>query len=280
MLNTSISRLGSRNQIMKWMIFACMCEAIAVVTLVAVCIFASAPSRVSRMPVVCVNEVELTSSPSYLRVVTCRAFGGRSDSFSAGPGLYIGSGWTPAEIASTQFAGMKEAVALARDRRLFPPANTDIDLSVASWNRVIPGANREYKIVVNRVGWPFEALTCTSYENVLGNGLEEPDGGLRLTAIPWTCGPWVVPLTPIWWAIVADLLILGAMWAIWVLSIRILRTAWRLSNGYCTSCGYELAMLVRCPECGAIADSSIVSRAGRVVAGAGLRARKWLREHV
>jgi hypothetical protein len=59
-----------------------------------------------------------------------------------------------------------------------------------------------------------------------------------------------VPIKPIWWALLANWLIFaGLVWGA-AAAISALRRARRRRRGVCEGCGYAMAGLAKCPECG------------------------------
>lgn len=62
----------------------------------------------------------------------------------------------------------------------------------------------------------------------------------------------IIPLTPSWPGLIADVLLLTILWAsILIVPFEIHRGR-RLAAGRCAKCGYDLKGLTLCPECGAV----------------------------
>ncbi len=103
-------------------------------------------------------------------------------------------------------------------------------------------------LIVVECGWPLPAMRWreayhAAHLSKVARGIAIPGPGLERR----------LPLEPLWGGLAADTLILGA--AAWAFTAGpcALRRYRRRIRGQCTSCGYLLGDLARCPECGGAA---------------------------
>jgi len=78
--------------------------------------------------------------------------------------------------------------------------------------------------------------------------------------VEWTR---VIPLAPIWTGFAASSLLYALVWFGIFLTIvgpRVFHRSYRHARGCCTACGYQLAGLERCPECGHLQTMPITRR--------------------
>ncbi len=97
-------------------------------------------------------------------------------------------------------------------------------------------------------GWPLPALLCeTEIDEVSGSVLA------RRGCAPLAIGSitYEIPYKPIPSGLLLNTLFYAAITLTAALSWRALRRHRRVRKGRCTACGYDLAGLDRCPECGA-----------------------------
>jgi hypothetical protein len=109
-----------------------------------------------------------------------------------------------------------------------------------------------------RVGWPLRCMAYW-YDGVYGWGETGIATGSKPVVIargyrigkPATMfGDRVIPLQPLWAGLVGNTLLYGgAIFAI-VTAVSAPRAAYRHRRGLCARCGYDLAGLATCPECG------------------------------
>ncbi len=112
--------------------------------------------------------------------------------------------------------------------------------------------NRVMQVV--SAGWPLPALQWTTYPTPKSNGLLV-NGWSR--GLPITRQRTLItgdlrrlPVRPVWAGFAADVLLFSSTiaWAKGRLDRR--RSAGRRARGECEGCGYHMAGLARCPECG------------------------------
>ena len=103
------------------------------------------------------------------------------------------------------------------------------------------------------VGWPMLAWSAEVVEDPpplrARGGVLVPGLGLGAT-IPNTPQRVLIPLTPILGGLIVDTVFYAVLLAAGVELYRSLRRRVRLARGRCGSCGYDLAGLDKCPECG------------------------------
>lgn len=117
-------------------------------------------------------------------------------------------------------------------------------------------------MAVLRCGWPMRSLKRGSFggstdvesaedsevSRWFREGVELPARAKRLITYPVS---WWLPVRPIWGGFVVNTGVFGGgVGAVWGLCAAARRGRRRLA-GRCVTCGYELAGLSRCPECGA-----------------------------
>ncbi|MEQ8770179.1 MAG: hypothetical protein RIB60_06690 [Phycisphaerales bacterium] len=111
-------------------------------------------------------------------------------------------------------------------------------------------------------GWPLLALHAEIAGPTYDDTFQERARGGVLVPIPWTSRPStytravmrpqyiLVPLTPIWSGLVINTLFYAAVLFVLIHTGRLMRSGWRAGRGGCPSCGYSLAGVDTCPECG------------------------------
>jgi len=92
-------------------------------------------------------------------------------------------------------------------------------------------------------GWPVHALGYTSL-----NGTGTMPGGTNIGCLSTRAG--MLPLVPLWPGIVINAVFYGVLLWLAGLGFASIRRARRRRRGRCAWCGYELAGLEQCPECG------------------------------
>ena len=115
----------------------------------------------------------------------------------------------------------------------------------------------------SRSGWPMRCLWCASSDGTRKPGvvweraLLVPDRlareGASFTYFDGTLGKHPLPIGMIGNGLAANTAFYGAVWVVPVFGIPALRRWRRRRRGRCVGCGYELAGLATCPECGRIA---------------------------
>jgi hypothetical protein len=149
-----------------------------------------------------------------------------------------------------------------------------------AWEQTTTGRGLGIEMDAERMasGWPFYALECT----IAHNTMRPPAGRVRAAEqIGWnpSGGPWLIdgiphfrwkslhaqpwrflPLRPRVAGFGADALIAGA--GLWFAAFgwREVRLAMRAKRGRCLACGYPVAGLGRCPECGQSAWAALLRR--------------------
>lgn len=98
-------------------------------------------------------------------------------------------------------------------------------------------------------GWPMEALKSRT---LLGPGLPWPYGdGLRVASGAAKQGSFVLPLRPVWPGFAVNAAFYAGMCWVLLAAPGVVRRWRRRRRGACAACGYDLAGLEACPECGA-----------------------------
>ncbi len=128
------------------------------------------------------------------------------------------------------------------------------------WMGSLPGMmgdrqNRTFHRVA--VGWPLHAMEWVCDRDVRldprGAGQSVWLRGfkpIRAGRIGWT-GDRRLPVKPLMLGFAIDAAVYGvAVWSL-IWGWRLVRAKWRVRGGRCPACGYDLAGLDGCPECGA-----------------------------
>jgi len=114
-------------------------------------------------------------------------------------------------------------------------------------------------------GWPRASLGVVWLREepitMDAEGMPRREGGVRGgLPIPSQLqrGPWAarLPVMPIWPGFVANTLLYGAIAGAVLFGPGAARRMLRRRRGHCLKCGYELAGLAMCPECGSDAGGS------------------------
>jgi len=171
--------------------------------------------------------------------------------------------WTPMRTNSGHAKAISQWPAPAPSG--WPAPVTQKRYGGAGWTWRIATVNAGgamYAIARADYGWPWRTL---SYAQGTTNG---GAGGTTITTVRladhWTGwelldSSWqrrlsaserVVPLRPMWAGIFANSVAFGALAWLVIFGAGWIRRRTRAKRGHCVSCGYALAGLVRCPECG------------------------------
>lgn len=132
--------------------------------------------------------------------------------------------------------------------------------SVPWWVELPPDDPAIDAVFSSGYGWPRPCLMSR---------LENPDYGERHSYWSWTppiewrptrprpfgrrpqiAAPFALPVYPIWTGVVADTAVYGLLWWTLLFAPWAARRRWRRRRGRCMKCGYDLAGVDRCPECG------------------------------
>lgn len=108
-----------------------------------------------------------------------------------------------------------------------------------------------------RSGWPLRALI----ERSLGKGADakligsDPPASLDALTSPGKLRSWgadyrTMPIFPIWSGLLVNTALYASLVWLATFGLGIARRAKRTRRGRCAECGYELAGLTKCPECG------------------------------
>ena len=116
-------------------------------------------------------------------------------------------------------------------------------------------------------GWPALSMVALNEvdawarvsSNVVRRGLALPEGWLPQSGTAWPVvdTPTTLPLLPHFPGFAIDTAFYAGVSWLLIFAPFALRRALRRRRGRCTECGYELAMLETCPECGASAPSKL-----------------------
>ena len=104
-------------------------------------------------------------------------------------------------------------------------------------------------------GWPFPALSCAvHWQRQLANSniLYRVEGGVQLPRDA-SFNPRALPLTPVWWGFLANVVVYAGVWLLLGRGMRLARERRRARRRLCAGCGYLRADLPKgspCPECG------------------------------
>lgn len=147
----------------------------------------------------------------------------------------------------------------------FASGLADIEVEDNEWmrNAAPPPHNSRataQSMLIRTVGLPFATLRCRldTIGFVGGGGAITVVGGLQYPGTEI-----IIPLTPVWPGIIYNLIIWSfGVWLVKRLLIdrfklrqsRIVRN--RLRQSRCLSCGYPVADLIQCPECGSAAGGT------------------------
>jgi len=140
--------------------------------------------------------------------------------------------------------------------------------SIPSWSQFTNEANARttgqprFRVEM-ALGWPVRALSCEFEAGWYGDDSAGPitiTNGIRVGHFLRSThmGERVLPLKPIWFGLMTDVVLHGVIWFLIVSGLialrRTLRSRFRLRHGLCIHCKYDLrgsAGSERCPECGA-----------------------------
>ena len=127
---------------------------------------------------------------------------------------------------------------------------------------LINSAGFDEMVMVSRQvsGWPFLSMSTACVEREIRNDLSMP---VHLRGPKWIQRGASIPaflstadnkdrrigLMPMWQGFMLNTAIFAAIPAT-ILAFRAGRTHWRTSRSCCSRCGYPVAGLARCPECG------------------------------
>ncbi len=116
-----------------------------------------------------------------------------------------------------------------------------------TWSMDAFSDGREVELV--RCGWPLAVLESAEvFADETPYARPDPN---RPAAIPYRIEPLGLAISATMYA--------SALWTLWAVPLAFRR--WRrLRRGSCLTCGYELADLARCPECGTDAPASFFNR--------------------
>jgi len=119
------------------------------------------------------------------------------------------------------------------------------------------------------IGLPCRSLSLASADTFDPGSTEPGHGGVRRNHFALDGGweGWVVldvswykrlsasrlavPIRPIWVGTIANSVLYGALVWLVLFAPGLIRQRSRAKRGRCVVCGYELAAMVKCPECGA-----------------------------
>jgi len=148
--------------------------------------------------------------------------------------------------------------------------SSDLGRNVEIWAYAKQEDGREVSVHVLRSGWPAKAVERTSWSSFSPWNLLNPSStaglcfpregvpssiwhvGLKidLDLAGWSFRGRTVPLHPVWPGFAVNTLAYGAVaWGV-LFAPGVVKRWRRRRRGACVGCGYELAGLVRCPECG------------------------------
>lgn len=128
-----------------------------------------------------------------------------------------------------------------------------------------PPGEELYEVHTAGTGWPLRAMASEAWECVIS----KPQGqgrGAYTEHLRWNIvlastsrGRIMLPLRPIWWGFIGNVVIYATVCA-WVISMwKRLRHASRAERGRCARCGYDLRGLAAdaaCPECGGARETT------------------------
>lgn len=112
--------------------------------------------------------------------------------------------------------------------------------------------------IQTRTGWPLRAMAYW-HEGFYGWGEfvwsrgAGPSGishGREIGTATLPFAERVIPLQPLWTGLICNTLIHGGILFLGATTVSARRTARRRRRGQCVHCGYDLAGLATCPECG------------------------------
>lgn len=96
-------------------------------------------------------------------------------------------------------------------------------------------------------GWPLPA----AYWRHDADGTPTGGSQLRLSSDePWSKGDRFLPTLPIWRGVLLNSMLFASTWSLVLAIPHFARRAHRRRRGGCPACGYSLAQLAICPECG------------------------------
>lgn len=119
-----------------------------------------------------------------------------------------------------------------------PPATSVHERTSAS--RAMLARLPDTSTTIVRSGWPLRAA----------EGITHEQGRSNLASVTIAGRRFVAPTRPLWLGLAANAVVYALpVLALWT-APGLLRGALRRRRGWCAGCGYELAGLDRCPECG------------------------------
>lgn len=132
-----------------------------------------------------------------------------------------------------------------RDMEVF--GRNDVDESWGLVRRALVKGDPSATGVERAFGWPMLA----AYWRHDPDGTPTGGAQLRLPSDdPWGKGDRFLPTIPIWRGMVLNVACYGVAWWFLFAAIGLVRRVRRRRRGGCPKCGYPVADLKRCPECG------------------------------
>lgn len=106
-------------------------------------------------------------------------------------------------------------------------------------------------------GWPMPALRALVYDGGASRRATQPANPPQLAGLKPprvflsdAASARTLPISPIWIGLFANTAFYASLIWLTVLGFGLARRAYRTRRGLCAECGYELAGLTKCPECG------------------------------
>ncbi len=172
---------------------------------------------------------------------------------------FLGDTWPPPDTGAVGNLGIGHTLSIVESPLPAPPDFKDDPPKARLWTE--------------RFGWParsavrYEAILVTHGSN--GGATDEfafyddfrARAGWRTgLGVPgWLAGlRWpgsVIPVWPIWWGLLANAALYGSVAAACLMAPRWVRRSMRRRRGQCVRCGYDLAGLRVCPECGPVVSA-------------------------
>jgi len=101
-------------------------------------------------------------------------------------------------------------------------------------------------------GWPWRAM-CYSWRPKNEVRAQEVEQALPIELVDSATGQAskvYLPVWPLWWGFVGDVMVFGAVWWMVLVGPGALRAWKRKRRGLCPACGYDVRGAVGCAECG------------------------------
>ncbi len=145
---------------------------------------------------------------------------------------------------------------------IYPPLLADRAADLHSlWLGEFVGPGQQVIIRTLAHGWPFVCMEWASVrpERSVPPGTTEPPeehhwsitlhGQTNANTVDAT---WLLPLHPVWSGLAANTVFYGAIWALPLIGLPLLKQRRRRRKGHCPHCNYDLKSDLEhgCPECG------------------------------